>query len=141
MDMCSLLQCLEAIECVCTQERSNAQSTEKSSTKNKKGNKRSGTESTYKIPKKARTEKHCNLCKKHGGACTTHNTQDCHRYEKNGNKKSDFRATKKGTRKPNPTKQSFTQLCKKMDKLEKVIKNQDAKRKKHCRSDTDSNSE
>ena len=38
MDMRSLLQCLEAIERVCTQERSNAQSTEKASTKNEKGN-------------------------------------------------------------------------------------------------------
>jgi hypothetical protein len=83
MDMRLLLQRLEAIERVCTQERSNAQSTEKASTKNEKGNKRPGTESTYKIPKKARTEKHCDLCKKHGGAHTTHNTQDCRWYEKN----------------------------------------------------------
>ena len=66
MDMHSLLQHLEAIERICTQERSNAQSTEKASTKNEKGNKRPGTESTYKIPKKAQTEKHCDLCKKHG---------------------------------------------------------------------------
>lgn len=141
MDMRSLLQRLEAIERVCTQERSNAQSTEKASTKNEKGNKRPGTESTYKIPTKARTEKHCDLCKKHGGAHTTHNTQDCRRYEKNGNEKSDFRATKKGARKSNPTKQSFAQLCEKMDKLEKAIKKQDAKRKKRRRSDTDSDSE
>ncbi len=59
MDMHSLLQCLEAIERVCTQERSNAQSNEKASTKNEKGNKRSSTDSTYKIPKKAQIEKHC----------------------------------------------------------------------------------
>ncbi len=92
--------------------------------------------------KKARTEKHCYLCKKHGGAYTTHNTQDCRRYKKSGNEKSDFRATKKGARKPNPTKQSFAQLCEKMDKLEKVIKKQDAKRKKRRHSsDTDSDSE
>ena len=38
--------------------------------------------------------------------------------------------TKKGAMKPNPTKQSFAQLCEKMDKLEKVIKKQDTKRKK-----------
>jgi hypothetical protein len=36
MDMRSLLQCLEAIERVCTQKRSNAQSNEKASTKNEK---------------------------------------------------------------------------------------------------------
>ena len=91
-------------------------------------------ESTYKIPKKARTEKHCDLCKKHGGA-----TQDCHRYKKNGNEKSNFRATKKGAKKTNPAKQSFAQLCKKMDKLEKAIEKQDAKKGRS--SDTDSESE
>jgi hypothetical protein len=31
--------------------------------------------------------------------------------------KSNFRTTKKGGKKPNSTKQSFTQLIKKMDKL------------------------
>ncbi len=141
MDMRLLLQCLEAIERVCTQERANAQSTEKASTKNKKRNKRPGTKSSDKNPKKDRTEKHCDLCKKHGGTYTMHNTQECHRYEKNGNKKYGFRATKKGARKPNPTKQSFAQLCEKMDKLEKAIKKQDAKRKKRHRSNTDSDSE
>ncbi len=141
INMHLLLQCLKVIECICTQERSNAQSTEKASTKNEKGYKRPGMESTYKTPKKACSEKHCDLCKKYGGAHTMHNTQDCHRYEKNGNEKSDFRATKKGARKPNPTKQSFVQLCKKMDKLKKAIKKQDAKKKKDCRSDTDSDLE
>ncbi len=140
MDMHSLLRCLEAIDRICTQERSNAQSTEKASTKNEKGNKRPSTESTYKIPTKAYTEKHCNLCKKHGVAHTTH-TQDYRKYEKNGNEKSDFGATKKGARKPNPTKQPFAQLCEKMNKLEKVIKKQDAKRKKCHRSNTDSDLE
>ncbi len=69
---------------------SNAQSTEKASMKNKKENKRPGMESIYKIPKKACTEKHCDLCKKHGGAYTMHNTHDYHRYQKNENKKSNF---------------------------------------------------
>jgi hypothetical protein len=35
----------------------------------------------------------------------------------------------------------IAQLCEKMDKLEKAIKKQDAKRKKRRRSNTDSNSE
>ncbi len=64
-----------------------------------------------------------------------------HSYEKSGNEKSDLQATKKGAKKPNPTKQSFAQLCEKMDKLKKVIKKQDAKRKKRRHSDTDSDSE
>jgi hypothetical protein len=90
MDMHSLLQCLEAIEHICTQERSNAQSTKKASAKNEKGNKRPRTESTYKIPKKAHSEKHRDLCKKHSDTHTMHNTQDCCRYEKNRNEKSNF---------------------------------------------------
>ena len=36
--------------------------------------------------------------------------------------KADFRAAKKGGKKPNPTKQSFAQLSEKLDKLEKVLK-------------------
>eukprot|EP00804_Cyclotella_cryptica_P019135 CCRYP_020878-RA/>CCRYP_020878-RA protein AED:0.08 eAED:0.80 QI:0/0/0/1/1/1/3/0/430 len=42
-----------------------------------------------KKPKQARTEythvdKNCELCKKHGGAHTTHNTAECRRYNKDG---------------------------------------------------------
>ncbi len=55
----------------------NAQSTFLASSKGKKGNKRPGTESTARVPKKACPKKHCNLCKKHGGTYTTHNTKDC----------------------------------------------------------------
>ncbi len=140
MDMHLLLQCFEAIERVCTQKRKNAQSNEKAPTKNEKENKRSGAESTYKNPKKTRTEKHWDLRKKHGGTYTTHNTQECRRYKKNGNEKSDFQATKKGAKKTKPTKQSFVQLSKKLDKLEKAIKKQVAKRKKRRHSDTNSDS-
>jgi hypothetical protein len=61
--------------------------------------------------------------------------------QKNGNEKSDFRATKKCAKKTNPTKQSFVQLSKKLDKLEKAIKEQDAIKKKCRLSDTDSDSE
>jgi hypothetical protein len=82
VDMCSLLMPLEAIERVCTQEKSNTQPGKKASNKGKKGNKQPGTESTIRVPKKAQTKKHCNLCKKHGGAHTTHNTRDCRKYEK-----------------------------------------------------------
>ncbi len=91
-------------------------------------------------PKKVRTEKHCNLCKKHGGAYTTHNTRDCCRFEKDGTEKVDFRAAKKGRKKPSPTKQSFAQLSEKLDKLEKVLKKRDTKKRKRRRSDSDSDS-
>jgi hypothetical protein len=106
----------------------------------KKGTKQPGTEST-RVPKKVRTKKRCDLCKKHGGAYTTHNTCNCHRFEKDGTEKSDFRAAKKGGKKPNPTKQFFTQLSKKLNKLEKVIKKKDTKKQKRCSSNSNSDFE
>jgi hypothetical protein len=143
VDMCSLLQSLEAIERVCGQERSempNPSRGKKPSHSKKKGTKQPGTESP-RVLKKVRTEKHCDLCKKHGGAYTTHNTCNCRRFEKDGTEKSDFRATKKGGKKPSPTKQSFAQLSKKIDKLKKVLKKRDTKKRNHRSSDSDSNSE
>jgi hypothetical protein len=61
-----------------------------------------------------------------------HNTRDYCKYEKDGMKKANFRAAKKGRKKPNPAKQSFMQLSKKLDKLVKAIKKHSAKSKK-CR--------
>ncbi len=116
-DMRSLLQSLEAIERVCGQEgsnKSNPSRNKKPSHSEKKDTKRPGTES-LRVPKKVRTKKHCDLCKKHGGAFTTHNSRHCHRFEKDGTEKADFRAAKKGGKKPNPTKQSSAQLSKKSD--------------------------
>jgi hypothetical protein len=69
VDIRSLLLSLEAIKHVSTQESSNAQSTEKSSHKGEKGNKRPGTKYTGKVPNKAGTKKHCDFCKKQG-VCT-----------------------------------------------------------------------
>jgi hypothetical protein len=118
VDMCLLLLSLEAIERVFTQERSNTQSKKKSSHKSKKENKRPGIESMGTVPKKACAMMHWDLCKKHGGAYTMQNNKDCCRYKKDRMEKSDFCTTKKGRKKPNPTKHSFVQLSKKMDRLE-----------------------
>ena len=144
MDKHSLLLSLEAIEHVYGQERSdksNASCDKKALHSEKKSTKQPGTDHSPRVPKKVRTKKHCDLCKKHGGAYTTHNTRDCRCFEKDGTEKSDFRAAKKGRKKPNPTKQSFAQLSKKLDKLEKVIKKKDTKKRKRRSSDSDSNSE
>ena len=62
-------------------------------------------------------------------------------FEKDGTEKSGFRAAKKVRKKPNPVKQSFTQLSKKLDKLKKVIKKKDTKKRKRRSSDSDSDSE
>jgi hypothetical protein len=85
MDMRLLLMSLEAIERVCTCEKGkldNFEKFDKSFNKGKKGKKCPGTNSTVRVPKKVhfeKFEKHCELCKKHGGAHTTHNTRDCRR--------------------------------------------------------------
>ncbi len=37
-----------------------------------------------RVPKKVRSEKFCQRCKTHGGPHLTHNTSDCHKYDKDG---------------------------------------------------------
>ncbi len=143
MDMRLLLTLLEAIECICTCEKGKLdtfEKSDKSSNKGEKGKKCPGTNSTVRVPKKVRFEKHCNLCKKRGGAHTMHNTRDCCRFEKDGEEKSSFRAAKKGRYKSNPVNQNFAQLTDKIEKLEKALKKSGKKGKKRCYEDSDSNS-
>ncbi len=102
----------------------------KSSNKGEKGKKRHGTNSTVQVPKKVCFEKHCDLCKKHGRAHTTHNTSECCRFEKEGKEKSSFRAAKKGGYKWNPVNQNFTQITDKIEKLEEALKKYSKKDKK-----------
>jgi hypothetical protein len=119
VDMRSLLTSLEAIEHVFTQKKSNMQSGKKGSVKNETGTKQPSTGSTNMVPKKVSFEKHCKLCKKHGSAHTTHTTKDCHKYEKEGLMKANFRTAKKAGKEPNHAKQTFSQLSENLDKLEK----------------------
>ncbi len=63
-----------------------------------------------------------------------HATKDCHRYNKDRMVKADFCGAKMAGKKPNPAKKSFPQLTKKLDKLEKSLKNASLKSKK-CRKD------
>jgi hypothetical protein len=141
MDMRSLLTLLEAIECICTYEKGKLESSEKSSHKSKKGKKCPCTEATFRVPKKVCFEKHCNLCKKHGGAYTTHNTCECCRFEKDRKEKSDFHAAKKGGKKANPVKSNFAQLTKIIKKLKNTMKKSSKKCKKCHYEDSDSDSE
>jgi hypothetical protein len=144
MDMRLLLMSLEAIERVCTYEKGKLDTfkkSNKSSNKGKKGKKCPGTDSTVRVPKKVQFEKHCKLCKKHGGAHTTHNTHDCRRFEKDGKEKSSFRPTKKGGHERNPVNQNFTQLTEKIKKLEKALKKSGKKGKKRHYEDSNSDSE
>jgi hypothetical protein len=82
-------------------------------------------------------EKSCKLCKKHGGAHTTHFTKDCCKYKKDRMVKADFRTAKEAGKKPNLAKQLFAQLSKKLDKLEKILKKASHKSKKRPRDDSD----
>ncbi len=107
MDMYLLQTLLEAIKRVCTYKKGKSESSKKSSNKGKKGKKRPGTDSMARVPKKVCFEKHCDLCKKHGGVFTMHNTCDCRRFKKDGKEKSDSHATKKGRRKDNPVKETL----------------------------------
>jgi hypothetical protein len=141
MDMRLLLTSMEAIERICTYKKGESESSEKSSHKSEKGKKRPGTEATIRVPKKVRFEKHCDLCKKHGGAYTTHNTRECCRFEKDEKEKSNFRAAKKSGKKGNPINHNFMHLTKKIKKLEKALKKSGKKGKKRRYKDSNSNSE
>jgi flagellar hook-basal body complex protein FliE len=55
--------------------------------------------------------------------------------------KADLHAAKKAGKKPNPAKQLFTQLSKKLDKLEKTLKKASHKSKKRRMDNSDSDSE
>jgi hypothetical protein len=140
MDMHLLLTLLEAIKRLCTYKKGKLKSSKTSSHKSKKGKKCPGTDSMVRVPKKIHFEK-CNLCMKHGGAYTTHNTRDCRRFEKDGKEKSNFQAAKKGGKKGNPVNHNFAQLTKKIEKLEKAVKKFGKKGKKRCYEDSNSDSE
>ncbi len=121
MDMHLLLMSLEAIERVCTHKKAKSKPSKKASHKGKKGKKCSGTKSRVRVPKKVHFEKYCNLCKRHGGAYATHNAHDCCRFEKDRKEKSNFFATKKGSKKANPINQNYC-VSEKIEKLKKVLK-------------------
>jgi hypothetical protein len=141
MDMRLLLTLLEVIERICTYKKGKLESSEKSSHKSKKGKKCPGTKATVRVPKKVCFEKHCNLCKKHGGAYSTHNTHECCRFEKDGKEKSNFHTAKKGGKKGNPIRSNFAQLTKKIKKLKKALKKSGKKGKKRHYKDSNSDSE
>ena len=60
-----------------------------------------------------------------------HNTRDCHRFEKDGEEKSDFHAGQKGRKKGNPVNHNFVQLTEKVEKLIKTL-NKSGKKGKKC---------
>jgi hypothetical protein len=142
MDLRLLQTSLEAIERARPTRRPNRNLPRRLPTRDKgeKGKKCPGTESTARVPKKVCFEKHCDLCKKHGGAYTMYNTRDCCRFEEDRKENSKFCAAKKGGKKANPVNQNFAQLTKKIEKLKKALKKSGKKAQKHRYKDSDSNS-
>jgi hypothetical protein len=116
---------------------------------NGKFEKRKGMSSNAdRIPKKARSEKYCALCKKHGGAHTTHDTGSCSKYEKDGKEKAGWGskspASAQGKYKKNDSyKSSFAAIEKRCHKLEKRLKKVKSshKKKRYASSSSDSDSE
>jgi hypothetical protein len=93
-----------------------------------------------RVPRKVRFEKHCNLCKRHGGAYTMHNTHECCRFKKDGKEKSKFHAAKKDGKKANHVNQNFAQLTEIIEKLKKALMKSGKKAQKCQYEDSDSNS-
>jgi hypothetical protein len=71
---------------------------------------------------------------------TTHTTKDYCKYKKDGTMKANFRSAKIAGKKPNPAEQSFAQLSKKLDKLEKILKKAYLRSKKRHRDNSNSDS-
>jgi hypothetical protein len=101
-----------------------------------------------RIPKKAKkgwTDKHCSLCKKHGGAHTTHNTKECRRYNSDGSQKKPAhkpKADKAGREKAGQNyAQIIRQECKKAVRSAFKQSKRGNKRRRHQDSDSDSDSD
>ncbi len=67
-------------------------------------------------------------------------TKDCCKYKKDVAVKADFCTAKTPGKNANPTKQSFTQLSKKVERLEKTLKKASPKSKKCRRNNSNSDS-
>ncbi len=91
----------------------------------KGGKHKNGNSSIDKVLKKSCIEKHCNLCQKHGGTASMHNTSQCTKYEKDGTLKSKW-GKKEPFKTTGKTKtvggNAFAQMAERMAKLEKTLK-------------------
>ena len=91
----SVRELLEVLECI-----KKAYPTEKvgegpkNAAKSSDSSKKKMVSFSDRIPKRCSTEKYCSLCKKHGGAHTTHNTPDCQKYDSNGTPKKNIKGMK-----------------------------------------------
>ena len=100
-------------------------------------------------PKKAKkgwTEKHCSLCKKHGGAHTTYNTKECRRYNKDKSHKMAGGMPKPNKPASGKGGMNFAQLIRTETKKAvcsalKKVNHGKKRRSRHEESDSDSDSD
>eukprot|EP00804_Cyclotella_cryptica_P028707 CCRYP_008223-RA/>CCRYP_008223-RA protein AED:0.38 eAED:1.00 QI:0/0/0/1/1/1/3/0/399 len=97
-----------------------------------------------RIPKKPKkvgwTEKHCVLCKKHGGPHKSHNTRDCRRYNKDGTPiKKNGGAGKPSSTERKPEGANFAQIVR--AELKKALRKKSSKRRKRRANDSESDSD
>ena len=98
-------------------------------------------------PKKGRTIKYCKWCKGVDGPFTTHNTDECRRFNKDGSQKDrptkPFDSSKKPAwKKPSGGESSqMAYLTEEMTKLKKKLKKSQKRSKKRSRDSSDSDSD
>eukprot|EP00804_Cyclotella_cryptica_P024682 CCRYP_001682-RA/>CCRYP_001682-RA protein AED:0.40 eAED:0.83 QI:0/0/0/1/1/1/2/0/439 len=97
-----------------------------------------------RIPKKPKkvgwTDKHCVLCKKHGGPHKSHNTRDCRRYNNDGTPiKKNGGAGKPHSKERKPEGANFAQIVR--AELKKALPEKSGKRKKRRTNDSESDSD
>jgi hypothetical protein len=98
-------------------------------------------------PKKGRTAKYCKWCKAVDGPFTTHNTDECRRFNKDGSKKDRLTKPFDSSKKPAWKKPSggnsdqMDNLTEEMTKLKKKLKKSKKHSKKCARDSSDSDSD
>ena len=106
-----------------------------------------------RIPKKQKavnfSDKHCALCKKHGGPYKSHNTRDCRRFnsdgtptKRNGGAGNSRKSGHSGKSRLQDSKRegaNFAQIIRK--EVKKAFRKQSSKHKKHRANDSDSDSD
>ena len=127
-DLTKLLAVLENIEKASFASNTPAKLPTSNGNGNGNGNgnseKRKGNPSADRIPRKKpkKSEKHCVLCQKHGGAANTHNTNECRRFEKDGSTKAGWGSKPGAKGKSRNESHSFAQLKEEIAALKKALK-------------------
>jgi hypothetical protein len=148
----TLLQDLESIECVMEEKHKAGQKAKakegaasaiaKGSSKKRSASGNPGEQ----VPKKGKPNKFCQHCKAKGGPHLTHNTKECHRYDRIGNSLATA-ARKPGDAKPSSKKRGDKQMAYLTAAVESVMKKglkkvmKSKKRKRNCAYDSPSSSD